>query len=220
MPALPDLAAPAAPPACVQAARRLPMLHVGGGGSRLRDLGGPDTPANHATCPLNDITYPPIRLLGATEAHPLGQDFLWSGSQLWRPRYREGQHQGRSNEVYGRIDDLNEDPLINVLPRVVFLQPLNRAGDKPRPLTPFPVELTIGCLKGQHPLLDLERHSEFNWNGLPLFNVLPTSSEVSARLIGRRHVTDATRTAAGVDAREDEQLWRRLRWEENHRMLR
>eukprot|EP00918_Siedleckia_nematoides_P031728 GHVU01068674.1.p1 GENE.GHVU01068674.1~~GHVU01068674.1.p1 ORF type:complete len:342 (+),score=12.18 GHVU01068674.1:702-1727(+) len=221
-----DRRAPVTPHACVHENRRLPFHPLPEGVFKPTSvppaLGGPDTPANHSTCPMNDVTYPAIRLLGAPEAHPLGQDFLWSRTQLWRPLYRDGNYRGPPlcNEIYGSQAELHDDHLLAVLPRVVFLQPMTRDGEKARPLTPFPVELVVGGPDEQHPWLDLERHSEYNWNGLPRFAVLPCRSDVSERLRDRRIVTDATRRALNLESREDEQLWDRLGWEEKHHMKR
>eukprot|EP00918_Siedleckia_nematoides_P050939 GHVU01111530.1.p1 GENE.GHVU01111530.1~~GHVU01111530.1.p1 ORF type:complete len:229 (+),score=5.59 GHVU01111530.1:907-1593(+) len=221
----PDERDPVQPHACVHEHRRIPMRD----GDRFYQfkfkpwempaLGGPCTPSNHSTCPLNDITYPPIRLLGAPEAHPLGQDFLWTGCGLWRPRYRGLADSDQDDEVHGSYVDY-DDPLHSSMPRVVFLQPLSRNGLHSRPITPFPVELVVPDRRDRFPWLDLERHTHFNWNGLPRFNVLPCSDAVSDRLRDRRRTTDETRAAAGLNQREDEDLWKRLEWEEDHGLQR
>eukprot|EP00918_Siedleckia_nematoides_P099348 GHVU01217344.1.p1 GENE.GHVU01217344.1~~GHVU01217344.1.p1 ORF type:complete len:333 (-),score=11.21 GHVU01217344.1:621-1619(-) len=208
--------------------RRLPM-HSGEpltakaeARGELPPFGSPDTPTESWMRVMNDIFYPPLRLVASPEAHPLGQDFLWTSSGLWRPRYRSAADgQGRPNEIHGRSSNPLPKPLGDgKLPRVVFLQPMNREGTEPRPITPFPVELVEPQGDEWFPWLDLKEHSRFNWNGLPRLAVYPVSGEVEREFRGRREASDARRQhlleSHGWAGREDEHLRRHLEIEEGH----
>eukprot|EP00918_Siedleckia_nematoides_P021078 GHVU01045234.1.p1 GENE.GHVU01045234.1~~GHVU01045234.1.p1 ORF type:complete len:331 (+),score=20.98 GHVU01045234.1:324-1316(+) len=211
---------------CVHEHRRLPM-HTGDpttlktdGNTELAPFGSPDTPDLSFMRVMNDIFYPPLRLIASPEAHPLGQDFLWTGSGLWRPRYRGRADQRRPNEVHGCSDPLPKPLGDGSLPRVVFLQPMSRDGESARPITPFPVELVEPEGDQWFPWLDLKEHSNFNWNGLPRFCVLPVSERNATIFRERRDASDGRREhmmeSHGYLGREDEHLWKHLSIEEDH----